>query len=33
LNTFTISPDLASALFGCEATEAASAQFERDARP
>ena len=33
LNTFTISPELAAALFSCEATEAASAQFERDAQP
>lgn len=32
LNTFTISPDLAAALFRCEATEAASAQFEHDAQ-
>ena len=32
LNTFTISPSLAKALFDCDATEAASAQFERDAR-
>lgn len=32
LNTFTISPELASALFRCEATAAASAQFERDAQ-
>ena len=31
LNTFTISPELATALFSCEATTAASAQFERDA--
>jgi len=30
LNTFTINPDLAAALFNCEATAAASAQFERD---
>lgn len=33
LNTFTISPELAAALFSCEATAAASAQFERDAQP
>lgn len=33
LNTFTISPDLAAALFSCEATTAASATFERDAQP
>jgi transaldolase len=33
LNTFTISPELAAALFRCEATAAASAQFERDAQP
>ena len=32
LNTFTISPELAAALFNCEATAAASAQFERDAQ-
>jgi len=32
LNTFTISPALAEALFDCDATAAASAQFERDAR-
>lgn len=33
LNTFTISADLAAALVHCDATEAASAQFERDAQP
>jgi transaldolase len=33
LNTFTISPELAAALFRCEATTAASAQFECDAQP
>ena len=33
LNTFTISADLAAALVRCDATEAASAQFERDAQP
>jgi len=33
LNTFTISPELAAALFSCEATAAASAAFERDAQP
>lgn len=33
LNTFTISPELAAALFSSEATTAASAQFERDAQP
>jgi transaldolase len=32
LNTFTISPDLAAALFSSEATAAASAAFERDAQ-
>ena len=32
LNTFTISPELATALVRCDATEAASAQFERDAQ-
>ena len=32
LNTFTISADLAAALFRCDATEAASIQFERDAQ-
>jgi transaldolase len=32
LNTFTISPELAAALVRCDATEAASAQFERDAQ-
>ena len=32
LNTFTISPELAGALFSCEATAAASAAFERDAQ-
>lgn len=32
LNTFTISPGLATALFSCEATAAASAAFERDAQ-
>jgi len=32
LNTFTISPELAAALFDCEATAAAGAQFERDAQ-
>jgi len=31
LNTFTISPPIAEALFSCGATEAAAAQFERDA--
>ena len=31
LNTFTISPAIAQALFSVEATEAAAAQFERDA--
>jgi transaldolase len=31
LNTFTISPLIAEALFSCGATEAAAAQFERDA--
>ncbi|MEX0588445.1 MAG: transaldolase family protein [Cyanobium sp.] len=33
LNTFTISPELAAALFSCEATAAACAQFENDAQP
>ncbi|MCP9780031.1 MULTISPECIES: transaldolase family protein [Cyanobium] len=32
LNTFTISPALATELFGSEATTAASVQFESDAR-
>jgi transaldolase len=32
LNTFTIRPELAGALFSCEATAAASAAFERDAQ-
>jgi len=32
LNTFTISPALATELFGSEATAAASVQFESDAR-
>ena len=31
LNTFTISPAIAEGLFSVEATEAAAAQFERDA--
>lgn len=31
LHTFTISPDLAAALFSCPATTAAAAQFEQDA--
>ncbi|MCP9775208.1 transaldolase family protein [Cyanobium sp. WAJ14-Wanaka] len=31
LTTFTLSPDLAEALFSCQATEAAAAQFEQDA--
>jgi transaldolase len=33
LNTFTISAELAAALVHCDATEAASTQFERDAQP
>lgn len=33
LTTFTIGPELAAALFGSEATEAAASQFERDAQP
>jgi len=32
LDTFTISPAIAAALFAVEPTEAAAAQFERDAR-
>jgi transaldolase len=33
LNTFTISPLIAEALFSCGATEEAAVQFERDAGP
>jgi transaldolase len=32
LNTFTISPEIAAALFAVEPTLAAAAQFERDAQ-
>ena len=31
LSTFTISPEIAAALFACQATDAAAAQFELDA--